>query len=257
LFGYHTRPFQHGFKWFADAHQILLHDFGNWLRLSLIVVGLFLVATAVPMGSLVLQIAMPALWYGIYVAGKASHSGEQWSVQILFSGFSQDKRKLLVLGAILAGINLVILSIAFMVLENVVDVQPIVTAMLNQNPQALEKILADPILVEKILMVVLLVLTVSLPVVMAGWFAPILVIEKGLSVIESLRVSFNICLRNTAPFLLFGLVGFVLIMFVVMTLFVAAIYAVPLFFVSFFTSFDDIWPAATPGNDEPQVKITL
>src|SRR6185436_6154227 len=58
----------------------------------------------------------------------------------------------------------------------------------------------------KFLLAVLLILALMLPLFMAIWFAPPLVVFQGLGAIEAMKASFTGCLRNVMPFLLYGVV---------------------------------------------------
>jgi uncharacterized membrane protein len=56
------------------------------------------------------------------------------------------------------------------------------------------------------LLAVLIALALMIPVLMAIWFAAPLVVFHQLGAIEALKSSFNACLRNIVPFLIYGLI---------------------------------------------------
>ena len=59
------------------------------------------------------------------------------------------------------------------------------------------------------LLAVLIMLALMLPVVMAIWFAPALVVFHERGAVEAMKESFAGCLKNIVPFLLYGVVLFV------------------------------------------------
>jgi hypothetical protein len=47
----------------------------------------------------------------------------------------------------------------------------------------------------------------SLPIVMAIWFAPALVVFNAMQPVDALKASFHACLKNTLVFLVYGLMA--------------------------------------------------
>jgi hypothetical protein len=73
------------------------------------------------------------------------------------------------------------------------------------DPAAAETVLqAAP----KIFTAALIVMTLSLPLLMGLWFAPLLVYFEDLMPLRALVVSFWACWKNTLPFLVYGMVVF-------------------------------------------------
>ena len=61
-----------------------------------------------------------------------------------------------------------------------------------------------------VLLAVLIALALMLPLYMAMWFAPALVVFHELGAVDAMKASFAGCLKNVVPFVLYGLVGLVL-----------------------------------------------
>jgi uncharacterized membrane protein len=55
----------------------------------------------------------------------------------------------------------------------------------------------------------LVMMALLLPLFMALWFAPALVVFHERGPVEAMKESFNGCLKNVVPFLVYGLVGLV------------------------------------------------
>jgi uncharacterized membrane protein len=60
------------------------------------------------------------------------------------------------------------------------------------------------------LLAVLLILALMIPVIMALWFAPALVLLRDQPATAALRQSFRACLKNLVPFVLYAFILFVL-----------------------------------------------
>jgi uncharacterized membrane protein len=61
-----------------------------------------------------------------------------------------------------------------------------------------------------ILLAALIMLALALPLYMAVWFAPALVVFHSLGAIDAMKASFFGCLKNIVPFLIYGIVGLLL-----------------------------------------------
>jgi uncharacterized membrane protein len=56
------------------------------------------------------------------------------------------------------------------------------------------------------LLFVLVVMALLVPLVMAIWFAPALVVFHDVAPIEAMKQSFRACLKNVVPFLIYGII---------------------------------------------------
>ncbi len=57
--------------------------------------------------------------------------------------------------------------------------------------------------------VLLLAALLGVPLIMAYWYAPALVLFRGEEPIKAMRTSFTACMRNVPPFFVYGLLGIV------------------------------------------------
>jgi uncharacterized membrane protein len=90
---------------------------------------------------------------------------------------------------------------------------------------------------------VLIMLALSIPVLMAIWFAPSLVVFHNLGAVEAMKASFSGCLRNIVPFLVYGIVGFVLAILASIPLGLGWLVLGPVFGASIYTAYKDIYLA--------------
>ena len=89
----------------------------------------------------------------------------------------------------------------------------------------------------------LLSLALSMPLFMAMWFAPALVFFNNMSPVEALKASFNACLKNTLPFLVYGLIVLVLAFFAALPIFLGFLVLLPVVSGSVYVSYRDIFVA--------------
>lgn len=62
-----------------------------------------------------------------------------------------------------------------------------------------------------LLLLILVGLLLYIPLIMAQWIAPTLVILHGIKAIDAMKLSFKACLNNMAPLLILGLVAILMI----------------------------------------------
>jgi uncharacterized membrane protein len=61
-----------------------------------------------------------------------------------------------------------------------------------------------------LLLALLVGLVLTVPLAMAVWFAPALVVFRNVVPLDAMKSSFNVCLKNLVPFLVYGVILFVL-----------------------------------------------
>jgi uncharacterized membrane protein len=76
---------------------------------------------------------------------------------------------------------------------------------------------------------------------MAYWFAPALVAIDGLSALAAMKLSFIGCIRNVLPFLLYGIVMFVLTILASIPLLLGLLVLLPVMIASMYTAYRDIY----------------
>jgi uncharacterized membrane protein len=95
-----------------------------------------------------------------------------------------------------------------------------------------------------LLLAALVGLALMVPVFMAIWFAPALVVFDGKDAIEAMKQSFAGCLKNIVPFLIYGLVLFVLSILASIPLGLGWLLLGPVLAASVYTGYKDIFTAA-------------
>jgi uncharacterized membrane protein len=80
-----------------------------------------------------------------------------------------------------------------------------------------------------------------MPLAMAVWFAPALVILDDQPGLQALWASLLACLRNALPLLLYSIVSSVLLLFAVIPLGLGLILWIPVMLLTIYTSYRDVF----------------
>jgi len=190
-----TLPARRGWRWLTDGFAIFRR---NQLKLSLAVLGywiLMALINAVPLlGQPAATLLIPVFSVSLMNACRLLEQGTPLPPQLLFSGFQQNLRALLTLGAVYIAVSVAILAIVAAVDGGVL----FRLVVLAESPP--EAVLTSG----SVIFAGQLALVLFAPLMMAFWYAPVLVAWHDLSVGKSLFFSFVACLRNWRAFLVYS-----------------------------------------------------
>lgn len=248
---------RNGWLWLRDGFKLWLR---NPALLSFAAFGYLLtllVASLLPyVGQVLATLLMPAMSLGVLNACRAAEAGRKTGPDILFSGFRTHLPELFKIGGLY-----LIASMLVMVLSSLVDDGLLMTLMTGGTLD--EASMHRPELLQALLLALLL----SVPVMMAYWFAPLLAGWGRLPALKALFFSFHACLRNWRPFLayaialllfgtvlpglLLGLIGLLSLELASLLSIPVPLVVVPVLFASFYTNARDVFgPLDNLGADE-------
>jgi uncharacterized membrane protein len=92
-----------------------------------------------------------------------------------------------------------------------------------------------------LLLVALIALAVTIPVIMAFYFAPALITFNDLEVMQALKLSFRGCLRNIMPFLLFGILMILLSILAMIPMGLGMLILAPVGMISIYVCYKEIF----------------
>ena len=205
-------PANRGAYWIRDAYLRFRHSMGIWFAIS----AFLMVILSIPYINHLAAIAMPILLGGLMIGCSQSSSKEPIKFDHLFEGIKNDARELLVLSAIYAGLSVLIaIATYYFMLALGVDIKEMMAGIMPSQQTAMsEQETLDWIngLVEQnifinILLAMLIWLALMIPLLMAFWFAPALVVLQKLNAVSALKISYSACKENFIPFLIYGLVA--------------------------------------------------
>jgi len=192
-----------GWNWIVEGWRLFAREPLVWVLISLLFGVITFVLAVIPIiGQLGLIVVFPIFVAGYMLGCRAVERGEKLEIQHLFAGFQTRAGPLLTLG---------FLALASILVLAIVVVAIFWSTLLGLGRAAgLDNIAGLMALAGTVVLIGLVFLALSLPVYMAFWFAPALVVLNGLDAADALKASFRACLRNFVPFLLYGAVTFAL-----------------------------------------------
>ena len=202
---------------------------GQWLALCIVGFIVLLIINFIPFANIVNGLLQQVWVAGVLLGCHAQFNGERVRVRHLFAGFGPKAMPLILTGALVGLAGLLLASVVFGSL--LVDM---VTA---PDPQAflLEQDLRS------LLLRVLVLMALMLPLYAALWFAPALIVLGNLDVRQALKLSLIGCLKNAWPFVIYGLCALVLCLLALLTMGLALLVIVPMFYTSIYVSFREIY----------------
>ena len=229
--GGESRPAGHGWSWIAESWRLFKRQpalwIGMWLLFAVIMIGIGILPL---LGAILTGVLWPVFVAGFLIGCRALDEGGELEFSHLFAGFRERVGTLLGVGAI----TLVASLIIGMVVGLGVGVGAF-TAM-GGDAEAVAALGGTTML-----LMVLITLALLLPVMMAAWFAPALVVFQQEGVIDSLKQSFTGCLKNIVPFLVYGVVFLVLGVLASLPIFLGWLVLGPMLSASVYTSYKDIY----------------
>jgi len=195
-----------GATWWGEGWRLFTPAVGVWLLTMLILIVLNLVGSLVPVvGTLAMQVLYPVFAGGLMLGCRAVDRGNPLTLAHLFAGFNQRTGSLVVVGLIYTGLGVLITLIVAGMMVALFGVA--IFGMLTGAVDPAQTGIALDSAVVAVLLGVLFFLLLLLPLIMAVWFAPALVMLGGLSPGAAMTASFRGCLRNVVPFLVYSLIG--------------------------------------------------
>lgn len=221
-----------GIAWWTEAWALFMTNAGLWIVLGLVLLVILIGISVVPLlGSIVGSVLMPAFIGGWMLAARKVAQGGTLEVGDLFLGFKDKLNPLLVLGAafLLAGIAIAI----------VVGVLGIGAAVgVAGTGASAGGILAA---IGASLLAVLSALVLGVLVSMALWYAPALVVLRGMAPVEAMQASFGACLKNLLAQLLYTVVCLIAMTIASIPFGLGWLVLVPVMLLSVYVSYQDLF----------------
>ncbi len=225
-----TVPAGSGVEWISDGWTLYKRGFGLWILMLITSGAIFIVASLIPVLGMLGSWLIPMFLGGWMIASHRAHTEGEVRFEDLFAGFSQHFGPLAIAGLIYLGASVVV-TIGAM----------IVAAIIGGAAAFLIGGDGNAVFVLAIILGILVALALLMPVMMMIWFAPALIVLNGIEPIKALKMSFFGCLRNILPFLLFGLVGLLLLIVGVIPLGLGWLIVYPVLVCAVYAGYRDIF----------------
>ena len=218
-----------GVAWITEGWTLFRQAPAIWIAITVIAAAGFIILSIVPILG---QIASPLLSVlvagGIMLGCRDLVRGEPLTVAHLVAGFRDHLNPLLVIGALYLGGMFAVIVVASVVTGGAAF------ALVRGSPDA-------GIAITSMLLIMLVVMLLMIPLIMAIWFAPALVTLHNVEPVRALQLSFRGCLRNLLPFLVYGIVTFVLAIIASIPFGLGWLVLLPVLAGSVYTSYHDIF----------------
>jgi len=229
----HPVPGGHGWTWIASAWELFKRQPGIWVAIAVITIVIFTAFHFMHAFGMILGILLtPVYTAGVVIGAKALDEGRELEIAHLFTGFTSRFGALIAVGAIYLALLLAIVVVSALVTG--VSVWVMLSASPDLPTATLSAILS-------ILLAWLIALALMVPIFMAVWFAPALVVFNELGALDALRASFLGCLKNIVPFLIYGLILFCLAFLATIPVLLGWLVLGPVIGASIYTSYRDIY----------------
>ncbi|WJG09238.1 BPSS1780 family membrane protein [Aliiglaciecola sp. LCG003] len=218
-----------GLEWISKGFSLFKQDVGMWIVTMIVGFLIMLVFNFIPLVGPIASMFLTYVWLGGLMLGcQAASEGKPFDVKYLFAGFTYKFGSLVLLSVIVA-----VVSVVIMLLTMGSTYFSLLTS--SGDPSGMPEIGTG------FFLSFLIAIALMLPLVMAAWFAPALIVLQNMPVVTAMKESFSGCLKNMIPFLIYGIIMFVLYILGAIPLLLGLLVVVPLVFTSMFASYRDIY----------------
>jgi len=225
-----------GWKWITQGFALFKSNPGMWIVLFIIYLIIGVILSKVPMiGPIILNILAPVFVAGFMSGCRDMEKGEDLEINHLFYGFKHHTSQLITVGGLYFTGIIIIVGIMFAGVDHA-------TLQALLDGQKLSEQQAEVMLQNGFLLYMLVGAALLMPLMMAYWFAPLLVAFHGLKPVEAFKVSFKASLRNIMPFFVYSLIAMVLLIVAAIPFGLGMLVMIPTMMASLYTSYKDIFP---------------
>jgi uncharacterized membrane protein len=230
-------PAERGWGWIRESFRFFGDSPAIWIVNVIILVVIMMLFGLIPfLGGIASSILSPVFGAGLMLGCAAQDRGEALRVDHLFAGFQKNVGTLVTVGVLYLLGSIVIFIIVGLITVGLggggIGIGTMLGAPTPEDIQNLMPVLG---------MAVLIALALFIPLIMAYWFAPALVVFHDLGAVEAMKLSFRGCLRNVLPFLVYGLIAFVLAVVATIPFFLGWLVLGPILIATIYVSYREVF----------------
>lgn len=229
-----TVPASQGWQWIVEGFRLFRRQPLIWMLLLAAMALIWLGSTILqPIGPLAISLLSPIFLAGLMNACRETDRGGEPEIRHLFSAFRTHAAPLVTIGGVYLVGNIIAVGVVFMVAGG----DALNTLLAKGRSEA------DIAMAIRGLGLGLAVGTaVFIPVVMAVWFAPLLVVFHNAPPMAALLSSFTASWQNMLPFTVYSIAMLVLWILASIPLMLGLIVLLPVMVCSIYTGYKDIYP---------------
>ncbi|HJT51721.1 MAG TPA: BPSS1780 family membrane protein [Nitrosospira sp.] len=222
-----------GWEWIAEGFELFRRVPMLWIILCGALLLIAATLALIPMaGQFIFTLLSPVFLAGLMIGCRTMERGGQLEIGHLFSGF-RNAGPLVTIGGIYLVGQVLIVGIFMLVGGDVLMSLLLEGKRVDENE--LKNVSGD------MLWASLVALTLSIPLMMAAWFAPLLTIFDGIPPVEAMRISFFACVKNIVAFQIYAVILVVLTVIATIPYGLGLFVLIPTLFASIYASYVDIF----------------
>ena len=219
-----------GLSWLSEGFELFKKAPGVWIGSTLLLLVVGWALSHLPLGSLILDLGFTVVLGGLMLGCKAQAEGAPLKLEHLVAAFNPPHL-----------VPLLILSLLALLGTALIGLIAGALSLGALGAGAFSGDFTEVRITLGLVFAVLLAFALLLPLMMATWFAPPLIVLGGLQPVAALKASFDACLRNIVPFLVYGLLGLLIAIAAAIPFGLGLLVAIPVFIASVYTGYRDIF----------------
>lgn len=219
------------FDWLRQGWAMFLVNPGIWIGTTVLLLVILMAISIVPLfGQIAVHLLVPLFGAGMFrICRRISHD-EEPEIADLFAGFRHNAGELVMVGVFFAAGLFGIAFLAFLLISGGV-LGGVVTG----------KVAGYGVALGGMMLAGLLVMVLSIPVIMATWYAPALVFFHDMKPLDAMKASFAAGAKNWLPTFIFGIFLVVALFFAMLPVGMGLLLLLPVFSGAVYASYRDIF----------------
>lgn len=245
-----------GLQWILSGFYLFRKAPLAWVFVCFTLMLIAMAMSFIPLlGKFVFTLISPVFLAGLMLGCRDMEQGKPLELTHLFIAFKTNPAPLITIGGIYLIGQILIIGLVMLIGGSQM------TDMLLYGKRVDESELMG--VMSNMLTSSLIALTLSIPLMMASWFSPLLVIFHNVPPIVAMQRSFFACLKNFIPFQLYGIALILLTALSLMPYGLGLVILIPTIFTSIYVSYKDIFLAEplrfnnnSPAQDNQKTNWT-
>ena len=193
----------HGWTWIAQGYTLFRRSPAVWAALILILFVAAKVLLSIPLLGILFVLLMPLFLVGLMEGCRTLEHGGTLQPTHLLCGFRHNAAHLATIGGISLVGNILVMMIVMQVGgEAITSLSKTMAANTPPSPELAQQTQAAA---REVARALLIGTAVSLPLLMALWYAPLLIYFDDLGPLAAMKASFVACTRNVPAMFVYGL----------------------------------------------------
>jgi uncharacterized membrane protein len=219
------------FDWLQQGWAMFLVNPGVWIGSTVLLLIMLMSISIVPFfGQVAAHLLVPLFGAGMVQLCRHMSGEESPQIGDLFAGFRHNAGQLVMVGVFFAAGVFGLAFIAFLLVSGGVF-----------GGAVTGRVAGFGIALGGVMLAGLVVMVLSVPVIMATWFAPALVFFHDMQPAAAMRASFDAGVKNWLPMTIFGVFLVVALFFAMLPLGLGLLLLLPIFSGAVYASYRDIF----------------